>query len=256
MDAELKDFLDEKVVLYNQPHFIVTDPISIPHRFTKKQDIEIAGFFAAVFAWGARATIINKCNELLQLMDGTPYDFIVQHTDGDLKKFLHFKHRTFNTTDLLYFISFLHYYYSQHISLESAFSIWLTDKDETIEPALTHFHQYFFSLPYAPERTRKHIATPARGSHCKRLNMFLRWMVRTDANGVDFGIWNDIKPSQLVCPIDVHVARVARRLKLLGAKQLNWKAALELTQRLKQFDPHDPVKYDFALFGLGIMEGF
>lgn len=256
MDKDLKDFLDAKVDLYNQPHFILSDPISIPRRFTLKQDIEIAGFFAALFAWGNRAIIINKCNELMQLMDGAPYDFMLHHTDGDLKKFLHFKHRTFNTTDVLYFISFLQYYYSQHISLESAFSVWLTEEDATIERSLVHFHHYFFSLPFAPECTKKHIATPERGSHCKRLNMYLRWMVRKDGNGVDFGIWNEIKPSQLICPVDVHVARVARRLNLLHAKQLNWKAALELTQHLKQFDPDDPVKYDFALFGLGIVEKF
>ncbi len=256
MDTKLKDFLDEKVDLYNQPSFIPYDPISIPHRFTLKQDIEIAGFFAALFAWGNRTIIINKCNELLQLMDNAPYDFMRHHTDGDLKAFLQFRHRTFNTTDLLYFISFLQYFYSQHLSLESAFSIWLTEEDETIEQALVHFHHYFFSLPYAPERTKKHIATPERGSHCKRLNMFLRWMVRKDNKGVDFGIWNEIKPAQLVCPVDVHVARVARRLHLLTAKQLNWKAALELTQHLRTFDPDDPVKYDFALFGLGIVEKF
>jgi uncharacterized protein (TIGR02757 family) len=256
MDSKLKSFLDEKVDQYNQPSFIASDPISIPHRFTVKQDIEIAGFFAALFAWGNRTIIINKCTELLQLMDNAPYDFMRNHTDADLKKFLHFKHRTFNTTDLLYFISFLQYYYSQHISLESAFSIWLTEEDKTIERALFHFHHYFFALPYAPERTKKHIATPERGSHCKRLNMFLRWMVRKDDKGVDFGIWNEISPAQLVCPVDVHVARVARKLNLLQAKQLNWKAALELTEQLREFDPLDPVKYDFALFGLGVAEKF
>jgi uncharacterized protein (TIGR02757 family) len=256
MESKLKAFLDEKVAQYNQPSFIASDPISIPHRFTVKQDIEIAGFFAALFAWGNRTIIINKCTELLQLMDNAPYDFMRNHEDADLKKFMHFKHRTFNTTDLLYFISFLQYYYSQHISLESAFSIWLTEEDKTIERALFHFHHYFFALPYAPERTKKHIATPERGSHCKRLNMFLRWMVRKDNKGVDFGIWSEISPAQLVCPVDVHVARVARKLNLLQAKQLNWKAALELTEQLRQFDPLDPVKYDFALFGLGVAEKF
>lgn len=254
--AALKAFLDQKVDEYNQPRFIASDPVLIPHRFSQKQDIEIAGFFAALFAWGNRTIIINKCNELLRLMDNAPYDFMRHHTDGDLKTFMQFKHRTFNTTDLLYFISFLQYYYAQHLSLESAFSIWMTAEDETVERALTHFHNYFFSLPYAPDRTKKHVATPARGSHCKRLNMFLRWMVRKDDCGVDFGIWSDIKPSQLVCPVDVHVARVARKLGLLTAPQLNWKAALELTGHLKGFDPADPAKYDFALFGLGIVEKF
>lgn len=255
-DTELKDYLDEKVALYNQPSFIAHDPIAIPHRFTLKQDIEIAAFFAAVFAWGNRTTIINKCSELLHLMDNAPYAFITQHQHGDLKKLLQFKHRTFNTTDLLYFISFLHRHYTKYDSLEPAFSNGLAAEDVTIEKALSHFHNYFFSLPDAPARTKKHIATPARGSHCKRLNMFLRWMVRRDTGGVDFGIWNNIKPAQLVCPVDVHVARVARRLHLLTATTLNWKAALELTENLKQFDAADPVKYDFALFGLGIAEKF
>lgn len=253
---ELKEFLDAKVALYNGPHFIPPDPVSIPHRFSKKEDIEIAGFFAAVFAWGNRTTIINKCSNLLHAMDGAPHDFIRHHQHEDLKKLLHFKHRTFNTTDLLYFISFLQQHYAQHASLETAFTAGFAPHEETVENALRHFHNYFFSFAHAPARTRKHIATPARGSHCKRLNMFLRWMVRTDTCGVDFGIWNGIKPSQLVCPIDVHVARVATHLRLLTATQLNWKAALELTQALKQFDATDPVKYDFALFGLGVSEKF
>ncbi|HUQ97280.1 MAG TPA: TIGR02757 family protein [Chitinophagaceae bacterium] len=256
MEADLKHFLEKKAAFYNQPSFISSDPISIPHRFTLLQDIEIAGFFAALFAWGNRTIIINKCTELLSLMDNAPYDFMRHHTDADLKKFLQFKHRTFNTTDVLYFIAFLQYYYSQHISLQSAFSVWLTEKDQTMERALIHFHEYFFSLPFAPDRTKKHIATPARGSHCKRLNMYLRWMVRKDETGVDFGLWNEIKPAQLICPIDVHVARVARKLNLLTAKQLNWKAALELTSNLRQFDAADPVKFDFALFGLGIAEKY
>lgn len=256
MIANLEAFLDSRVARYNTPAFIASDPVSIPHRFLLKQDIEIAAFFAAVFAWGNRTTIINKCTELLALMENAPYDFMRHHTDADLKRFLLFKHRTFNTTDLLYFISFLQYYYTQHVSLESAFSIWLTPEDETVEAALIHFHNYFFELPFAPARTRKHIATPARGSHCKRLNMFLRWMVRRDDAGVDFGLWREINPAQLVCPVDVHVARVARRLGLLTEKPLNWKAALELTAHLRTFDAGDPVKYDFALFGLGVFEGF
>ncbi len=192
----------------------------------------------------------------MQLMDGAPYQFIRQHNEADLKSFLHFKHRTFNTTDLLYFIHFLRHHYSLHATLETAFTQGMQAGDETVENGLTGFHRYFFSLPEAPARTKKHIATPERGSHCKRLNMYLRWMVRKDNKGVDFGIWQSIKPSQLVCPVDVHVARVARRLGLLDAKVLNWKAALELTQKLKQLDPTDPAKYDFALFGLGVVEKF
>ncbi|HVG42493.1 MAG TPA: TIGR02757 family protein [Chitinophagaceae bacterium] len=256
MDSALKEFLDKKVDAFNQPSFIVADPISIPHRFSKKEDIEIAGFFAAVFAWGNRTTIINKTTELLKFMDDAPYHFILHHTEEDLKKLLLFKHRTFNTTDLLYFILFLKHHYQKHTSLETAFSNWMNENDVTTEAALAGFHRYFFSLHEAPARTKKHIATPQRGSHCKRLNMYLRWMVRRDNKGVDFGIWNKIKPAQLVCPIDVHVARVARHFKLLKAEQLNWKAALELTNNLKMFDESDPVKYDFALFGLGVSQKF
>ena len=256
MDKKLQQLLNEKVALYNTPAFIKSDPISIPHRFTKKQDIEIAGFFASIFAWGNRTIIINKTTELMQLMQQSPYQFIQRHTDSDLKAFLHFKHRTFNTTDLLYFIHFLRYHYSTHPSLETAFTQCMQPGDDTVENGLAGFHRYFFSLPDAPARTRKHIATPERGSHCKRLNMYLRWMVRQDDKGVDFGIWKNINPAQLVCPVDVHVARVAKRLGLMNAKVLNWKAALELTQKLKQLDPSDPAKYDFALFGLGVVEKF
>ena len=253
---KLKDFLDRKVDEYNRPSFIADDPISIPHFFTKQQDIEIAGFFAAVFAWGNRTTIINKSKELVKLMDNAPFDFICTHQESDLKSLLEFKHRTFNTTDLLYFISFLQHHYKNNKTLEPAFSKWMDPKDENIENALRGFHHYFFSLPDVPARTKKHIATPDRNSTCKRLNMFLRWMVRKDKAGVDFGIWKKIKPSQLVCPIDLHVARVAQRFNLVHRKQVDWITALELTEQLKKFDPHDPAKYDFALFGLGVAERF
>ena len=253
----LKDFLDSKVQQYNQPAFIPHDPICIPHLFTKKQDIEIAAFFAAVFAWGNRTIIINKSRQLMQLMGNAPHDFILHHTAEDLKSFLVFKHRTFNTTDLLYFLQFLRFHYSKYPSLEAAFSMHLTGSEkEPVEQALIHFHHYFFSLEDAPPRTRKHIATPEKGSNCKRLNMFLRWMVRKDNCGVDFGIWNTLKPSQLICPVDVHVARVAKRLDLLQRKQTDWNAAMELTTHLRMLDPQDPVKYDFALFGLGVMEKY
>lgn len=248
--------LNNKVTEYNTPAFIKADPISIPHRFTLQQDVEIAGFFASIFAWGNRTIIINKTGALMQLMDNAPYQFIQHHSEADLKTLLHFKHRTFNTTDLLYFIHFLHTHYAQHPTLETAFTQWMHGNDATVENALKGFHRYFFSLPDAPQRTRKHIATPERGSHCKRLNMFLRWMVRQDNKGVDFGIWHNIRAAQLVCPVDVHVARVARRLGLLDAKVLNWNAALQLTNTLKQLDAEDPVQYDFALFGLGVMEKF
>lgn len=253
---DLKGFLDEKVALYNQSGFIFNDPISIPHNFSKKQDIEISGFFAAILAWGQRKTIINKCNELFLLMDNAPYDFLKNHKENDLKPFLNFKHRTFNDIDTLYFIHFLSWFYKNHDSLEEAFLLgWNPDLD-AMEPILKSFHEFFFHLPDAPQRTRKHIATPARKAACKRINMYLRWMVRSDENGVDFGIWNKIQPSQLICPCDLHVDRVGRKLGLITRKQTDWLTALELTERLREFDPVDPVKYDFALFGLGIEEKF
>ena len=212
-----------------------------------------AGFFAAIFAWGNRTTIIQKSFELMKLMDNSPHEFCLHHQDQDLKRLLHFKHRTFNATDLLYFISFLQQHYKKYDSLEDAFTI---PKENEMEIRLTRFHEYFFSLEDAPARTRKHIATPYKGSSCKRLNMFLRWMVRKDKAGVDFGIWQKIKPSELICPIDLHVARVAKRFQLLDRKQTDWQAAVELTNYLKTLDPKDPVKYDFALFGLGVMEKY
>lgn len=249
--AGLQQLLDEKVDLYNRPGFIEHDPISIPHRFTRQQDIEIAGFFAATLAWGQRITIIRKCTELMQRMDNTPYDFILEHSPNDLRRLQGFKHRTFNDTDLLYFVESLRHYYSQHTSLEDAF---YTD-EETIGAGLIRFHEHFFSLDH-PARTRKHVATPERKSTCKRLAMYLRWMVRNDDRGVDFGIWKKISPAQLVCPCDLHVDRVARKLKLIRRKQTDWQTVLELTNALRTFNAHDPVRYDFALFGLGIEEGW
>lgn len=254
MQDALKKYLDGKVATYNQRSFIASDPICIPHRFSKQQDIEIAGFFAAVFAWGNRTTIINKAAELMQLMDNEPHAFCLQHSDKDLKRLLSFKHRTFNATDLLYFISFFNMHYSRHNSLETAFTQWMQKEDETVEQGLKGFYHYFFSLPDIPERTRKHIASPEKNSSCKRLNMYLRWMVRRDEQAVDFGIWTNISPAQLICPVDVHVARVARELALLNNEPVDWKAALALTAHLRRLDKADPVKYDFALFGTGVME--
>lgn len=253
-DEALKVYLDELVVQHNRLDFISDDPIQIPHQFSQLQDIEITGFWVAMLAWGQRKTIINKANELVKLMDNTPYDFIVNHTEKDRERFLTFKHRTFQATDTLYFLEFLQQFYRQYDSLETAFLAPNLMDDETVEPALIHFQKQFFSLPNAPKRTQKHIATPTRNSTCKRLNMFLRWMVRKDESGVDFGCWNKIKPAQLLMPLDVHVERVARRLNLIQRKQRDWKTVLELTERLRQFDPDDPVKYDFALFGMGVLE--
>ena len=254
MIENLKAFLDSKVAQYNRPDFIKNDPVSIPHLFTKKQDIEIMGFWAATLAWGQRVTIINKCKELISLMDGAPYDFIMNHQEPDLKKLLHFKHRTFNDIDTLYFISFFRYHYSNYASLEDAFVP--PGPLKGVEASLNYFRTYFFSLPDHPRRTMKHVSAPSQKSTCKRLNMFLRWMVRKDNCGVDFGIWNKIKPSELIMPCDLHVDRVARKLQLITRKQTDWQTAIELTERLREFDPADPVKYDFALFGLGIEEKF
>jgi len=252
---QLREFLDRKVEEYNHPSFIASDPISIPHRYAKKQDIEIAGFFAAIFAWGNRTTIIRKTNELMALMDEAPHQFILQHTDEDLQKLLHFRHRTFNATDLLYFIAFFRHHYATYDSLEDAFLLpW--EGGSGRDGVLSAFYHYFFSLEEAPPRTHKHIASPEKNSSCKRLNMFLRWMVRKDSKGVDFGIWNRLSASRLICPLDVHVGRVAQRLGLLHRKQPDWQAALELTDYLLTLDKEDPVKYDFALFGLGAMEKF
>src|SRR5687767_1102758 len=251
-EPSLKEFLDRKVEEFNQPAFVKDDPVSIPHLFTKQQDIEIAAFFAAVFAWGNRTTIIKKSKELMQGMDMAPHQFVLQHNAQALQKLLAFKHRTFNTTDLLYFIEFLKYHYTHNNSLESAFTKGWQAGDKTIEHSLLGFYEYFFSLEEVPARTRKHIATPARKSTCKRLNMFLRWMVRCDSHGVDFGLWKKIRPAQLVIPLDLHVGKTARQLGLLTRSVNDWQAAKELTDNLKKFDPADPVRYDFALFGSSI----
>lgn len=256
MNQRIKDFLDQKVALYNRPNFIELDPISIPHRFEKKQDIEIAGFFAAILAWGQRKTILNKCSELLARMDDVPHDFLVNHSEGDLKAVLGFKHRTFNEVDALYFIHFLSWFYRHQDSLESAFLIGQTGAVDSMESMLIQFQRHFFSLDDAPSRTKKHISSPATRSACKRINMYLRWMVRKDEQGVDFGIWKQISPAQLICPCDLHVDRVGRKLGLITRKQTDWGTALELTEVLRSFDPLDPVKYDFALFGLGVEEKF
>ena len=250
----LRELLEERTACYNRPDFIAADPISVPHRFSRLQDIEIAAFWAAILAWGQRQTIINSANKLMALMDGAPYDFILQHEEKDRARFLDFKHRTFQATDTLYFLEFFQHYYQRHHSLEDAFARHLSPADEHVGPALSGFHELFFALPDAPQRTRKHVATPARKSTCKRLNMFLRWMVRRDEHGVDFGLWRRLQPAQLLMPLDVHVERVARRLGLLERKQTDWLTVLELTQNLRALDPHDPVKYDFALFGMGVLD--
>jgi uncharacterized protein (TIGR02757 family) len=260
MKDEIHTLLDQKVKQYNHIDFIGKDPICIPHLFTKQQDIEIAGFFAAIFAWGNRTTIINKSKELLERMDNAPYAFCIGHGDADLKKLLGFAHRTFNDTDLLYCIEFFNKHYRKNESLETAFfktgSIDSKNELNAVEKALIHFQDHFFSLEEAPARTKKHIASPMTGSTCKRLNMFLRWMVRTDKQGVDFGVWKSISPAALIMPIDVHVARVSRGLGILKRTQTDWQTAIELTHYCRTLDAKDPVKYDFALFSLGVIEKF
>lgn len=254
----LRDFLDRKVEEYNRPSFIKDDPISVPHCYTLKQDIEISGFFAATFAWGNRTTIINKCKELMKLMDNAPHQFVTQHQEKDLRRFEGFCHRTFNTTDLLYFILFLRSAYQKHHSLEDVF-FFKENNDVDTEPVqryLEFFYGNFFSLEDVPLRTMKHVAAPSKHSACKRLNMFLRWMVRDDNKGVDFGIWKKIKPQHLICPLDLHVARVAKKFGLIDRPNADWQAALNLTQHLRTFDAQDPAKYDFALFALGVIEKF
>lgn len=251
--SDLKAFLEEQVSIYNQTGFIADDPISLPHRYSLKQDIEIVAFWTSILAWGQRKTIINKSTELFALMGDSPYDFILNHTEKDRSRFSLFKHRTFQYTDTLYFLEFLQYHYRQKDSLEDAFLYpGYSTQDFETKSALSYFHEYFFSLDHAPDRTRKHIASPTRNSTCKRLNMYLRWMVRKDKNGVDFGIWSRIPMSALMVPLDVHVHRVAIKLGLVDRKQSDWKTVDLIMDTLRMFDAIDPAKYDYALFGLGV----
>ena len=247
---QIKDLLDKKLEQYNNPVFLENDPLGIPHRFKLKQDIEIAGFFAAILAWGNRKSIINNCNKLINLIDEAPYDFILNHSNIELKRFEYFVHRTFNSTDLLFIIEAFKGFYKSFNSIEILFQP--NNNELTVKSGIQNFHNTCFNLDFAPIRTKKHIATPAKKSACKRLNMYLRWMVRSDNTGVDFGIWKNIKPSQLICPLDVHVLRVANKLRLIETNKSNWDTAELLTAKLRKFDADDPVKYDFALFGMGL----
>lgn len=242
---------------YERSHqltFIEDDPISIPHLFSKKQDVEIMGFFASILAWGQRKTTINNCHKLIELMDNSPHDFILNHQEKELKRMEGFVHRTFNSTDLLGLIAFFKNYYQENDSLESVFSNSISTDSEHVGAGILNFHQEVMSKETTASRTKKHIAKPFGSSTCKRLNMYLRWMVRKDERGVDFGIWDNITASQLLCPLDVHVERNARKLGLIERKQTDWKTAVELTQTLKKIDPIDPVRFDYALFGMGILE--
>ncbi|QYA27241.1 TIGR02757 family protein [Gramella sp. MT6] len=249
--SEIKEFLDEKVIRYNTPKFIESDPIQIPHLFSKKEDIEIAGFLTATIAWGNRKSILNNSEKLMKLMDMSPYDFVVNHQESDLDNLDGFVHRTFNSTDLKYFIKALNNIYQNHTGLERIF----TEGSEinSLQPAIHNFKSVFFEIPHE-KRTEKHVSDPLKNSAAKRINMFLRWMVRDDRTGVDFGLWKNLSPSQLSCPLDVHSGNVARKLGLLKRKMNDAKALAELDQNLRKMDPQDPVKYDFALFGLGVFE--
>ncbi len=248
---EIRDFLNEKVRLYNRPSFIENDPVCIPHLFTKKQDIEIAGLFAATFAWGRREQIIKSATTLMQLMDMAPHDYVLNAKEHELSRLNTFVHRTFNTEDARYFVRSLRRMYKLNGGLEGTFTRGMQQGNHTVADAIEHFRSFFFYGRY-PRRTLKHVSNPAAGSSCKRLNMFLRWMVRKDNNGVDFGLWRKIDPSQLYCPLDVHSGRVARTLGILHRSTDDWKAVEELTHTLLLLDPNDPIKYDFALFGLGV----
>ncbi len=251
--AVLKRLLDEKLEFYNRPSFIENDPISIPHHFTSRADIEISGFLAATIAWGQRTTIVKKGFSLMQLMDNRPGEFVMHAGKSDLRPLEKFVHRTFNGDDLLFFIESLRNLCQQPGGMERAFAEGLELNTSDMGGAIGHFRSIFLQTPHLP-RSEKHLANPAKGSSAKRINMFLRWMVRHDAAGVDFGLWKSISPAQLCCPLDVHVGKVARRLGLLTRIQNDWKAVEELTAVLRNFDPEDPVKYDFALFGMGVAE--
>lgn len=251
--SELKDFLDEKVELYNNPNFIESDPVQIPHLFSQKEDIEIAGFLSATIAWGNRKMIIKNAHRMMDLMGNAPYDFVMSHQENDLERLESFVHRTFNGQDFASFIQSLQHIYKNHNGLEAVFT--KHQKNNSLQGSIHEFKKLFFEIEHQ-SRTQKHISDPLNGSAAKRINMYLRWMCRQDNKGVDLGIWKKISPASLSCPLDVHSGNVARKLDLLTRKQNDGKALAELDAKLRELDPNDPVKYDFALFGLGVFEGF
>ena len=250
---ELKDFLDQKVIQYNTRDFIESDPVQIPHLFTQKEDIEIAGFLSATIAWGNRTMIIKNSHKMMDLMGNAPHDFVLSHTETDLERLQTFVHRTFNGLDFSFFIESLKNIYQNHQGLEAVFA--KNQEPDSMQKSISEFKKIFFEIPHLP-RTQKHISDPMNGSAAKRINMYLRWMVRQDLKGVDLGVWKSISPAALSCPLDVHSGNVARKLGLLTRKQNDAKALAELDAKLRELDSHDPSKYDFALFGLGVFEGF
>jgi uncharacterized protein (TIGR02757 family) len=251
--SEVKDFLDEKVDLYNRPSFIEDDPISIPHLYTRKEDIEISGFLTATIAWGNRKMILRNSARMMEILEDSPFEFIMDSSDCELDQAIRFVHRTFNMVDLAYFLKALRHIYKIKGGLEKIFETHKTS--DSLQPAIHELNKIFFELPHE-KRTERHVSDPYKGSAAKKINMFLRWMVRKDNKGVDFGIWESISPSILSCPLDVHSGNVARKLGLLSRKQNDAKAVAELDKVLRSFDSEDPVKYDFALFGLGAKKGF
>lgn len=251
--VELKDFLDTKVELYNHPKFIESDPIQVPHLFSKKEDIEIIGFLVATISWGNRKSIITNAKRMVELLDHEPFEFVMQHQDSDLETLESFVHRTYNGHDFMQFIKSLKHIYTNHNGLEGVFAKHA--ENNSLQNSIHEFKKYFFEIEHL-ERTKKHVSDPLKNSAAKRINMYLRWMIRDDNKGVDFGIWKSLSPSQLSCPLDVHSGNVARKLGLLIRKQNDGKARAELDSALRKLDKNDPVKYDFALFGLGVFEGF
>lgn len=251
--SERKEFLEAKVIQYNHTDFIETDPIQIPHQFYLKEDIEIAAFLTATISWGNRKMIINNAHKMINFMGNSPFDFIMYHNENQLEKLEYFVHRTFNGIDFIYFIKSLKNIYENHGGLEVVFA--KNSKKHSLQNSIAEFKEIFFEIEH-PKRTQKHISNPAKGSAAKRINMFLRWMVRNDKTGVDFGLWKSLNPAQLSCPLDIHSGNVARKLGLLTRKQNDGKALFELDKNLRKMDKSDPVKYDFALFGLGVFEGF
>lgn len=254
--ASIFELLEDRYQRYNTPSFIETDPIYVPHQYSQKEDIEISGFLTAVIAWGRRSSILQNANSLMERMDFAPYDFVRNSQGADKEQLTGFVHRTFNEVDCLALVDSLREVYTTAGGLEGIFSKGVSKQAPDILGGIVSARKHLLDFPHFPRRTHKHVANPLSGSAAKRINMFLRWMVRTDGYGVDFGLWKQISPSQLICPLDVHSGNVARKLGLLTRKQNDWKAAVELTSNLRKFCPEDPVKYDFSLFGLGVFEGF
>lgn len=251
-EQNTKNLLEERYERYCTPEFIPDDPISVPHRFAPREDKEISGFLTATIAWGNRKSILKSANRMMLLMDDAPYDFVINHQPSDLQRFMGFVHRTFNEADIQYFITALRHIYLRLGGLEQAM-VGSGVEGNSVKSALTNFHSTFFSIEHL-KRTQKHVANPQRGSSAKRLNMFLRWMVRDDGRGVDFGLWKKVPTSALSCPLDIHSGNQARELGLISRKQNDWKAVEELDKALRRFDPEDPVKYDYALFGNAVAE--